>query len=90
MDEERKKKMQAARKTGIGCRKKLSHRVRTADRGFITLTGYTARMAIKVMCMECLGFEDHPKDCTAPTCPLFPYRARTLITHKGDGGGKTA
>jgi len=33
--------------------------------------------AIRFMCAECMGFEDITngiKGCTAPACPLFPFR----------------
>lgn len=85
MNEEQKQKMREGRKA----RKTRSQRVVTADRGYITLSPYTKNDAIKVFCTECLGFETNPKDCTAPNCPLYCYRGRTLRTQKGDGGGRT-
>lgn len=39
------------------------------------------RDAIKIMCTECLGWEVHPKDCTAPLCPLFQFRGKTWATN---------
>ncbi len=57
-----------------------SHKVRTADRGFVTIHPYAKATAIKVMCTECQGFEANPADCTAPTCPLYPYRGKTQKT----------
>ena len=63
---------------------KHAHRVRTKDRGFCTIHPYSARLAIKVMCTECLGFETHPSECTAITCPLFPYRGKTERAWRAD------
>jgi hypothetical protein len=39
------------------------------------------KMAIKLFCTECLGYETHPKDCTALLCPLFPFRGKTLLAY---------
>ena len=36
--------------------------------------GKSLRAAVNAFCHECLGFEDHPRDCTAPACPLFAQR----------------
>lgn len=61
-----------------------SHRVRTADRGFILLHPYPKGLAVKAMCTECMGFEGNPSECTALTCPLFPYRGKTQRTLRGE------
>jgi hypothetical protein len=58
----------------------MNHNVRTRDSETKTIENYTRGMAIKVMCTECLGWEEHPKDCTSPLCPLFPYRKKTMAT----------
>ncbi len=37
--------------------------------------GHSLRAAVNAFCAECNGF-DHAaiRDCTAPACPLWPYR----------------
>lgn len=59
------------------------HVVRTADGRFIGIR-LTRKLAMAAMCTECLGFEENPTDCTSPYCPLFPYRAKTLATRRGN------
>ena len=45
----------------------------------------TRDLAIRSFCTECLGYEDHPRICTAPLCPLFPFRGKSLLAfHPGD------
>ena len=60
-----------------------SHKVRTADGGAVELPRYGRQLAIRAMCSECMGWESHPKDCTATLCPLYPFRGKTLRTRKG-------
>ncbi len=60
-----------------------THTVRTKDGGTKTLK-YGKKLAIYLTCTECLGWEVHPDDCSAKLCPLFPFRGRTLASHKGD------
>lgn len=64
--------------------KVVNHTVRTKDGGTRLLKGLTRGQAIKVMCMECLGWDVHPKDCTSPLCPVFPYRGPTEKTLRGE------
>jgi hypothetical protein len=53
------------------------HTVRAKDGGVVTLH-LSPAMAIKVNCMECLGWECNPKtDCTSPLCACFPFRGYT-------------
>ena len=59
----------------------VSHTVRTRDGGKKTLK-YGRKQAIQLTCMECLGWEDSPKDCTSPLCPLFPFRGATVASHR--------
>ena len=61
----------------------VSHRVRTKDGGQKTVK-YGRAVGIKIFCVECLGWETHPNDCTSPLCPLFPFRGITQKTNKGD------
>jgi len=59
----------------------LTHEVRHKDGGTVVITNYTKNRAIKAMCTECLGFgEVHPKDCTSPLCPLFPFLGKMNVT----------
>ncbi len=63
---------------------RVEHRIRTKDEGFVTLK-MGRRLAIQLMCTECLGWEDHPDSCTSPLCPVFPFRGKTMKSQKGDG-----
>ena len=55
-------------------------KVRTRSGKIIELS-MSARDAIRAHCTECLGWETHPKDCTAPLCPLYEFRGKTLATN---------
>jgi hypothetical protein len=70
----------ATRRPKVAC-----HTVRTRDGGKITLK-YGRKLAIRLFCTECLGWEDNPKDCTATLCPLYPFRAGTMASLRGHGG----
>ena len=62
-----------------------THAVRAQDGGMVTFKGcYSRKLAVEAFCMACLGWEQDPKECTAPLCPLFPFRRRTLKTMRGD------
>ena len=57
------------------------------------MSGKSPRTAILVHCTACMGWEGHevPK-CTAPNCPLFPYRlsaAQRYRRRKKDGFSAT-
>ena len=56
-----------------------SHVVRTRDGGTKAIK-CGRKQAIYLMCMECLGWEANPKDCTSPLCPLFPFRGVTMAS----------
>jgi len=60
------------------------HTIRSRDGKTVTVKNYYRTKAIKFMCMECVGWEDDPKDCTSPLCPLFPFRKRTLLSQRGN------
>lgn len=62
----------------------VRHAVRTRDGGTKALK-YGRKQAIRLFCVECLGWEDHPKDCKAPLCPLYPFRGITMASQKGVG-----
>ena len=66
-----------------------THHIKTRDGRGKTLK-YGRAMAIKLFCVECLGWEDDPKDCTAPECPLYPFRGRTLMSKHGDKSSPVA
>ena len=85
MDAQQQEKMRLGRAKMKRTGGPVSHTIRTADEKTIALKPYTRGKAIKCFCMECLGFEGHPKDCPAPLCPLYPYRGRTLATQRGEG-----
>ena len=59
----------------------MKHTVRTKDytstKKVVEIDAYARAKAIKVFCTECLGYEDHPSDCTAFLCPLFPFRGKS-------------
>jgi len=79
MNEEQKAKMAAGRVAARN-RDKISHTVRTSDGGRVTFKDYRMKRAIRCFCVECLGWSGDPLDCTAPLCPLFPFRRKTLCT----------
>jgi hypothetical protein len=62
---------------------RVMHTVRTADRRFKELK-LTRKLAMAAMCTECLGWEHDPKRCTSYHCPLFPFRAATRATRRGN------
>jgi hypothetical protein len=82
--------MKAGRKAAAGkTRKESGHTVRTADGGTIQIANLSRGRAIKLFCTECLGWETHPKDCTATNCALFPFRGRTLAAYHKVSKGQT-
>ncbi len=76
-------KMQAARKSTNGSRKTSPTHTIRAKNGLLLTLRLTRKLAISCFCTECLGWEDNPSDCTAPLCPLYPFRSKTLRTQKG-------
>ena len=53
----------------------LKHTIRCKDGGTKEIENYTRALAIKLQCSECLGYgETNPSECTAPLCPLYPFR----------------
>lgn len=61
------------------------HTIRTRDYGktkrVVDVPRYGKAKAIKVFCSECLGHEDHPKECSAKMCPLFPFRGKSQAAY---------
>jgi hypothetical protein len=69
---------------GRECRRgygQVAHTVRTRDGGQKAIK-YGRKQAILLMCTECLGWEGHPKTCTSPLCPLFPFRGITMSSQR--------
>ena len=56
---------------------KIGSMVKTAD-GYVPETREvetTPIKAIRLMCIECMGHQmQYVEGCSAPTCPLYPYR----------------
>jgi len=69
---------EAPRKSG-----RRKHTIRTRDEGTKTFT-YGRKQGIFLMCVECLGWDDHPKVCTSKMCPLYPFRGQTMASQRGD------
>lgn len=61
----------------------IIHTVRTADKGTKTLK-VTRKLSQSIFCTECMGFETAPELCTSIMCPMYPFRAGTRKTLKGD------
>ena len=59
------------------------HTVRCADGRLLSLR-LTRKLAMAACCTECMGFESGPQDCTSKLCPMWPYRAKTLRTKRGN------
>ena len=55
---------------------RVLHTVRTSTNGRRELR-YGRELAIRMKCTECLGWEGDPAECTAPLCPLYPFRGLT-------------
>ena len=60
----------------------VKHTIRTSEDGRIKLE-MSQSLAIKLKCMDCLGYEGNPKDCTSVLCPLYPFRGKTLRSMHG-------
>ena len=58
------------------------HTLRCRDGRYASIR-LTRKLAMACMCVECLGWETSPEDCTSLFCPLYPYRCKTLRTQKG-------
>ena len=58
----------------------LSHTVLCADGKTKVINNYQRALAIKLFCVNCLGWEEHPKDCTDKFCPLYPFRGKTILS----------
>ncbi len=66
----------------------IKHRIRSKHGKEMSVTT-TPTKAIRLFCIECMGYSlpDIPK-CTAPLCPLHPYRMGNA--HTGRKGNAAA
>lgn len=61
-------------------RKKVNHEIMTMERKPVIVEGLTPKLAIKIFCTQCFGYEGNPKKlCTSKNCPLFPFRGQTRV-----------
>jgi len=49
----------------------------------LLLCKMTRKKAMDCFCMECMGWEDSPRDCGAPLCPIYSFRPGKLHKLKG-------
>ena len=56
--------------------------VRTKAGTIKTVKNVNRKLAIKLMCTECMGWETNPEECTSKHCPLYSFRGRTLHSIK--------
>jgi hypothetical protein len=75
-------KMQSGRKSSP-TRSTVNHTVLCSN-GLYLIARLTRKTAILAFCTECLGFEDHPDNCTSRFCPLYPFRGKTLRSKTGN------
>lgn len=61
--------------------KKITHTIQAKDGGTVTFDDYKVKLAVRLKCVECFGWETHPENCTSPKCPLFPFRGNTLASY---------
>ncbi|MHC4477711.1 MAG: hypothetical protein ACYTEL_18855 [Planctomycetota bacterium] len=55
----------------------------------IAMTGRSLRAAINSQCIECAGYVfSEVKLCSAPQCPLFPYRPLRGVSYGISGVGQ--
>jgi hypothetical protein len=59
------------------------HTIRCSNGRLISIR-LTRKLAMSCYCTECMGWEGNPQDCTAKLCPLYPFRAKTLRTMRGN------
>jgi hypothetical protein len=56
----------------------IKHEIRVKG-GKTKIVTLTRKKAIRLFCVECMGFSPiEPANCTAPLCPLYPYRLGRL------------
>jgi len=52
----------------------------------VEIEPYGRRRAIMLHCTECMGFEQHPSECTSKLCALYPYRGKSTMAYKKEEG----
>lgn len=53
----------------------MNHTIRHKDGETVTIDSYSPMRAIRAQCTECMGYQKNEvSKCTAPLCPLFPFR----------------
>lgn len=66
-------------------RKKTNHEVKTMEGKLLMVEGLTPKLAIKLFCTECFGYEGNPKKlCTSTHCALFPFRGQSRLARQSD------
>jgi hypothetical protein len=87
MTDEQRATAQAAKAIADAKRREqmqAGHTVKKEGGGTVLIKPYSIRRAIALNCTECMGFAaGEVKDCTSPTCPLFPFRRGTMLAKKG-------
>lgn len=78
---ERLVKARAAKRATTGTGQSVEHVIRTRA-GHTKKLRYGRKMAVSLMCTECMGWENNPQDCTSPLCPLYPFRNYTMASQK--------
>lgn len=64
-------------------------RVRCDDGGTREIT-YGRDLAIRLFCTECMQWVcSEVKQCSAPLCPLYPFRGATHKTYHGENSTET-
>ena len=65
----------------------VKHTIRKNGDGDTKEVKLTSLTAIRAFCLECLGWSPNEVTaCTAPLCPLFPFRSGHNPARKGIGG----
>lgn len=62
----------------------VDHTIRTKDGGTKAVKDFTRGIGIKAFCTACLGYKDHPDNCTTRTCELYPFRGKTTLAFHAD------
>lgn len=60
--------------------KGFCHTVRHKDGGTVKVNNYSMAKAIKICCVDCMGYESDPRTCVDKLCPFFPYKGSIFIT----------
>jgi hypothetical protein len=58
----------------------VKHTIRTKNCATVEVVLNRGK-AIKAFCTECMGWEEHPRECTDKLCPLYPWRGKIMLTY---------